>query len=228
MNREMLAWALVAVALVALVALVLPRGRDASDAPPTAEAPVAVSSLTDLGNLAMGERASDPTALDRALENFRRGNALDPKHLNARFGLAWAGQLKGLPESEWRELYHQIVSEASLLAYVSLYNMAYADQQAERHPQAIASLEHALRLMPERADGWLELGAAHLAIGKHARAVEHLGRAAKLDAGSARTFRLLGQAHAALGQKAEAQVAFGRASRLNQGSASGSESGRGR
>ena len=144
---------------------------------------VAVSSLANLGNLAMQERASDPAAVDRALDHFDRANQLDSGHLNARFGLAWAKQVKGLPESQWRPLYEETVDEASLLTYFSLYNLAYAEQQAESYSEAIAFLQQALQVMPQRADGWLEMGRVHARLGQDTEAEAAWSRALRLDPG---------------------------------------------
>ena len=129
-----------------------------------------MSELANLGNLAMQERASDPAAIDRALYHYRRGNAQDPGHLTARFGLAFAAQVKGLPDSEWRGLYQKTVSDACLLAFLSLVNLAHAERQAERYPQALVLLQDAVRVMPERADGWLALARVHAALGQDAAA----------------------------------------------------------
>ena len=216
-SRDQLTWALIAWAVVAVggVALVLPRGSDTPDTVAPTEIRVSVSSLANLGNLAMQERASDPAALERALDHFRRGHELDPDHLDARFGLAWARQVKGLPEAEWRGLYQQTVADTSILAYLSLFNLAYAEGEAGRYPEAVAFLEHTLRVMPERADGWLALGANHVAMGDNARAVLNFQRAAELAPDHSRAFFLLGQAHHALGQDIEAEAAWSRALQLD-------------
>ncbi len=204
-------WAVVAVGAVAWV---LPRGSDTPDAVAPTET-VSVSSLVNLGNLAMQKRASDPAALDQALDHFRRGHELDPEHLNALFALAWARQLKGLPESEWRGLYEQTVSDTSILAYLSLFNLAVAEREAGRHLEAVAFLEQALRVMPERADGWLASGTNHVPMGNNGRAVLDFQRATELDPDSSRAFFLLGQAHHALGQDIEAEAAWSRALQLD-------------
>ena len=214
--RDQLRWALIAWAVVAIgaVAWVLPRGPETRDAVVPTETRVSVSGLVNLGNLAMEKRASDPAALEQALDHFRRGHELDPNHLNARFGLAWARQVKGLPESEWRGLYERTVSDTSILAYLSLFNLAVAEREAGRHSEAIAFLEHALRVMPERADGWLALGTNQVATEDNARAVLGFQRAAELTPDSSRAFFLLGRAHHALGRDVEAEIAWSRAVRL--------------
>lgn len=214
------AWAIVAIGLVALA---LPRGREANaSATPSKVAPAAapetqasVSSLTNQGNLVMAERGSDPEAITRALELFERAYALDPDHLGARFGLAWARQVKGLPDSEWRDFYDQTVAEGSSLVYLALYNLAYAERQAGRHADAATFLARALRVMPERADGWLAAGSDHMAMGDSARAVADLRRAVELDPASSRGFYLLGQANRSLGQPKEAEAAWNQALRLD-------------
>jgi tetratricopeptide (TPR) repeat protein len=218
-------WAVVVWAVVAtgVVVLVLPRGRDpvsgqsqiARNSVVPAEPSMTVSSLVNLGNLAMQERASDEAALDRALDHFTRGHELDSEHLNARFALAWARQVKGLPQSQWQALYRETVAEASILTYLSLYNLAYAEQQAGRHTDAIAMLDHALRVMPERADGWLALGTSQLTIGEHERAVMSFARATELDSESGWAFHQLGRAHALLGQEVEAEAAWAHALELS-------------
>ena len=206
------AWAIVTVAVVAWV---LPRGADTpGPATPTAE-PVSASTLAQRGYNAMDSRQSDPAALDRALAHFERGHDLDPDHLDARFGLAWARQVKGLPESEWRELYQETVADAALLAYLSLYNLAYAERQAEENAEAVALLERALGVMPERVDGWIELGTLYDAMGEYARAIKAYRQAAELETGSARIFYRLGRAQHHLGQDTEAETAWARALQLD-------------
>ena len=183
--KRHLSWVLVAwtVAAIAVVAWIMPRGR-AQDRVPDADRggeSASVSTLVKRGYRAMEQRESDPAAVERALADFERGYALEPDHLDARFGLAWAKQVRGLPESEWRGLYESTIGEASLLAYLSLYNLAYAEKRAGRDEAAIALLERAVQMMPERADGWLELGRAREAVGKSAEAAEAFQRAAELE-----------------------------------------------
>jgi tetratricopeptide (TPR) repeat protein len=201
----LLAWAVIAVVLVVIA---LPRGRrtvphpHASGPATSGETALDVPRLVRLGNNAMRERATDPAAVDRALEQFARGHQLDPGNAGARFGLAWARQVKGLPDTEWRPLYLETIDESSRLAYFSLYNLAYAERKAGRHAEAIVLLEQALRVMPDSAEGWTDLGDSRLALDQWARAAEDLQRATELDAASGRASSLLGRAHAALGQPA--------------------------
>ncbi len=155
---------------VGVVTWVLTRGQESRTGPVETKAPLSVSELASLGNLAMRELESDPAAIDRALYHYRRGNTQDPGHLTARFGLAFAAQMKGLPDSEWRGLYQQTASEASLLAFLSLVNLAYAEEQAERHPESLGLLQDAVRMMPERADAWFALARVHTALGQDAAA----------------------------------------------------------
>ncbi len=218
-SGDQLRWTLIAWAVVAVggVALVLPRGSDAPDTVAPTEIRVSVSSLANLGNLAMEERASDPAALERALDHFWRGHESDPDHLGALFGLAWARQAKGLPESEWHGLYQQTVADTSILAYLSLFNLAVAEREAGSYPEAVAFLEHALRVMPERADGWLALGTNHVAMGDNARSVLDFQRAVELAPDHSQAFFRLGQAHRALGQDIEAEAAWSRALQLDTG-----------
>ncbi len=89
-------------------------------------------------------------------------------------------RVKGLPEPEWRELYEGIIGETSALAYFSLYNLGHAERQAGRYPEAVAFLEQAVRVMPDRAGGWLELGRACEDMGQGERAAEAFRRAAEL------------------------------------------------
>lgn len=214
---DRLKWALIAWAVVAVITVtfVLPRESATPDVVAPTEPQPSVSSLVNLGNLAMGERTSDPAALERALEHFRSGHELDPDHLDARFGLAWARHVKGLPETEWRGLYEQTVADASLLTYLSLFNLAYAEGEAGRYPEAAALLEQALRVMPERADGLVALGTNHAAMRDNALAVRDFQRATELDPDYSRAFFLLGQAHSALGRDTEAEAAWSRALVLN-------------
>ncbi len=179
-------WAVVlwTVVAVGVVTWVLPRGRETRSAPSETKAPLAVSELANLGNLAMREVSSDPAAIDRALNHYRRGNAQDPGHLTAQFGLAFAGQVKGLPDSEWRGLYQKTVSEASLLAFLSLFNLAHAEQEAGRYPEALGLLQQAVRVMPERADGWFALARVHAALGHDAEASYARSRGNELAPGS--------------------------------------------
>jgi tetratricopeptide (TPR) repeat protein len=192
------------------------------DAPPTpgpvkstAEKTASVSTLVQRGYLAMDRHQTDPAALDQALADFERGHELDPDHLDARFGLAWARQVKGLPASDWRELYQDTAAEAAALAYLSLYNLAYAERQAGRNREAATLLARALAVMPERADGWTELGSLYDALGEHGRAVGAYREAAELEPDSARIFFLLGVARNHLGQATKAEDAWARALQLD-------------
>ena len=143
------------------------------------------------------------------------GTSWTPDHLDARFGLAWARQVKGLPESEWYGLYQQTVDDTSLLAYLSPFNLAYAEADAGGYPEAVAFLDHALRVMPERADGWLVLVTNHMAMGNNARSVLDFQRAVELAPDHSRAFFRLGQAHHALGQDIGAEAAWSRALQLD-------------
>ncbi len=209
-----LTWAMGAFAIVAVGVIValLPRGRDTTDAN---EVRVSVSDLKDLGNLEMEKRASDPAAIDRALTYFERAHDLDPGHLGARFGLAWARQLKSLPETEWRGLYERTVADASLLTYYSLFNLAYAEEEAGRYAEAVGLLERALWVMPERADGWTQKARNLIALGEDERAVVDLREATELAPDSARAYYLLGRAHRRLGNDPEAETAWTRALQLD-------------
>jgi Tfp pilus assembly protein PilF len=73
--------------------------------------------------------------------------------------------VKALPESEWRGRYEATAEQARELAYLSLYNLSFAEAEAGRPSQAVVLLERALRMMPERQDGWLESGRQRLAAG---------------------------------------------------------------
>jgi tetratricopeptide (TPR) repeat protein len=214
--RGRLTWALGAFAIVAfgVVVALLARGQDSTEA---VESRLAVSDLVELGHLEMEVREADPAALDRALMHFERAHDLDPDHLGARFGLAWARQLMNQPESWWRELYEQTVTDASLLTYYSLFNLAYAEQEAGRYTEAVDLLEHALRVMPERADGWTQRGRDLMTMGEHERAVVDLLEATRLAPDSARAFYLLGRAHSHLGNDPEAETAWTRALELDPG-----------
>ena len=205
------AWA---VAAIAVVALILPRARETTTPVDPMKEPL--STLVERGYLIMGQRDVDPTALDRALALFERGHELDPDHLDARFGLAWASQVKGRPEAEWRELYQETVTEASLLAYLALYNLGFAETQAGRYPEAIVFLEQAVRMMPDRADGWLEIGKAYEKMEDHERAVIALQRAIDLNPASAQALFLLGLTRSHLGQESEAEAAWARVLQLDQ------------
>lgn len=229
-----------AVVVIAVLVWALPRGREASipagapaeQRPPglTAsgadgargasgavmpEEPVLVTALASRGYAAMNQQASDPAALDRALAEFTRAHELDPQHFTARFGLAWARQLKGRPESEWRPLYLETVATASQLAYFSHLNLAVADREAGRFREEAAQLEQATRVAPERVGGWTRLGIAYEQVDERQLAVEAFRRATEVDAGSARGFYLLGRANNQLGRSARAEAAWSRAIALD-------------
>ena len=69
------------------------------------------------------------------------------------------------------ELYQQAVAQGDATA-AAYSNLAALELQSNRIEAAAALLEHALRLAPNNAEAWLNLGTAQHALGRSAKAVE--------------------------------------------------------
>jgi tetratricopeptide (TPR) repeat protein len=105
------------------------------------------------------------------------------------------------------------VSENS--AVVGLINTARAESDAGQYPNAIASLERALRIEPKNPKLWQEFARVRMKQGDYAQA-ENLAARSNSWAGSdndlrAENWRLIAEARAARGDESGAKAALERA-----------------
>jgi Tfp pilus assembly protein PilF len=103
-------------------------------------------------------------------------------------------------------------------AVLELVQVARADVDAGRVPNAVASLERALRIEPKNPRLWQELARVRLKEGDYAQA-ENLAARSNSWAGSdnelrAENWRLIAEARAARGDEAGAKAATERAKQL--------------
>jgi tetratricopeptide (TPR) repeat protein len=92
----------------------------------------------------------------------------------------------------------------------SLRVLGVALQQQQRGAEALAALERAVRLAPDFAHAWEDLGGVYLQAGQLETAEQALKRALALDGSLHRAWRRLGDVLAARGNPGQARVAFER------------------
>jgi len=110
------------------------------------------------------------------------------------------------------------VSENS--AVIGLVDVARVDVDAGRLPNAVASLERALRIEPKNPRLWRELARVRLQEGEYAQA-ENLAARSNSWAGAdndlrAENWRLIAEARAARGDDAGAKLALERARQIER------------
>ncbi len=92
----------------------------------------------------------------------------------------------------------------------SLRVLGLALRAQARAPEALAALEHAVRLAPDFANAWEDLGFLYFDLAQFDAAEQALKRALALDGGLHRAWRRLGDVLAERGHPAQARAAFDR------------------
>ncbi|MFA9216524.1 MAG: tetratricopeptide repeat protein [Sphingomonadaceae bacterium] len=137
------------------------------------------------GYYALGRNQYAARRYPEALAAYRQALAIDPRHVNARNGLAalYAGQGDvSAAITLWQQLAaEQGSSPAAGSAYL-LANLGYAYLLAGDTAQAVSKLEQACLLDPLNPLGWEHLGMALQASGLSERAAAMLRQAATLRA----------------------------------------------
>jgi len=87
--------------------------------------------------------------------------------------------------------------------------------RAGQHEEAVEAFEAALRVLPEDADLWHDLGAELAACGRDEEAVNALRRSIDLDANSAYAYISLARAMTRLGRTADAESVYQAGIRVN-------------
>ena len=100
-----------------------------------------------------------------------------------------------------------------------LFLQGLAELESGALPQAEASFEASLRLLPDRPSTLTNLGAVKLGLGKFAEAVPLLEKACELEPANAQSWGYRGKALGQLHRKAEALPCLERAAQLEPGNA---------
>jgi tetratricopeptide (TPR) repeat protein len=99
---------------------------------------------------------------------------------------------------QWRQ-----VSELIPQHHAAFFHQGRLLVRQNRLTEAAAQLQHALKLRPDLAEGWLELGKIHAIEGKPALALEDYERERRLAPGDPRVYYHMGKALSSLNRRTE-------------------------
>ena len=149
-----------------------------------APAPVSAPALAD-GYYTLGRNQHAAGRYEDALQSYRQALQLDPRHVNARNGLAvlYAGQGDyGKAIVLWQELVRESAGAVTPESAFLLGNLGYAYLLAGDGGQAVSALEKACVLDPLNAVSWEHLAQALEQQGQGERAALMLRQARSLQA----------------------------------------------
>jgi tetratricopeptide (TPR) repeat protein len=132
----------------------------------------------------------------------------DRQRFEADYGAALAALREGRPaaaETRLRAIQARMPGEVNSLRVLGLALRAQA-----RAPEALEALERAVRLAPDFAHAWEDLGFLYVELARFEPAEQSLKRALALDAGLHRAWRRLGDVLVERGQHGQARAAFDR------------------
>jgi Flp pilus assembly protein TadD len=175
--------------------------------------------------LALGDRAYAEDNLEQADAHYRKARALDPKEPAARVGVARVVfDQSGVPMAYAAAPAHPELEKAlhELDAAIGL-DPEYGPALLERGrvllvlgqaQQAVAALEHALRVRPSDPEVPSALAVALIATGHSDRALEHFKRSSELDPENSDRLANLGAAYLMQSRVSEAIETYQRALKL--------------
>lgn len=153
--------------------------------------------------------------LGEAEEAYRLILNADPEDSQARFNLALTQFRRQDYETAAQTLAPEANSDASEPDALSLLADAY--EGASQIPEALKTLQRAVRVHPSEEQLYLQLAELCVSQGSYDLADEVLEAAVLRLGGSARLYAMRGVAYSQLGQFEQSEKAFEQASRLNAG-----------
>jgi tetratricopeptide (TPR) repeat protein len=169
------------------------------DTPTLFEHALAVTRANYVALSTLGTVSAKKGDLDRAVKRYLMALAINPDYQAARYNLAMAMVLQNRFDAalaHLRLLLEQRPSDPEVHFLLGDVAQRLGDLGA-----AAVHWGDGLALAPDRADGWTQLGAIELRLGRIDRAVSALKRAVALDPGAARARSLLERAEARAGDR---------------------------
>lgn len=163
--------------------LLIACGGIAPQQPTLVSAPPSVGAGVADGYYALGRKQYEERRYAEALRSYSQAARLDPRHLNARNGLAVLAAAQGdyaRAIALWEELLKLREDKAGPDSAFLLGNLGYAYFLAGDRARAETALEQACLLDPLYAPGWEHLGQVLDAAGQPERAALMLRQAAAL------------------------------------------------